>query len=58
MICAYTYSTIGIINPIKKLERLMRSAGEGDLTVKIDIQSKDEIEELEMNKRFKKGFNL
>ncbi|CUU45916.1 methyl-accepting chemotaxis protein [Clostridium beijerinckii] len=46
MICAYTYSTIGIINPIKKLERLMRSAGEGDLTVKIDIQSKDEIEEL------------
>ncbi len=41
MICAYTYSTIGIINPIKKLERLMRSAGEGDLTVKIDIQSKD-----------------
>lgn len=46
MICAYLYSTKGIINPIKKLERLMKRAGEGDLTVKINIKSKDEIEEL------------
>jgi len=46
MICAYFYSTIGIINPIKKLEKLMRRAGEGDLTVNINIKSNDEIEEL------------
>ena len=46
MICAYLYSTLGIINPIKKLEKLMRRAGEGDLTVKINIKSNDEIKEL------------
>lgn len=46
MICAYLYSTRGIINPINKLEKLMKRAGEGDLTVKININSKDEIEEL------------
>ena len=46
MICAYLYSTKGIINPIKKLEKLMKLAGEGDLTVNININSKDEIEEL------------
>ena len=46
MICAYLFSTKGIINPIKKLEKLMRLAGEGDLTVNIDIKSNDEIEEL------------
>ena len=46
MICAYLFSTKGIINPIKKLEKLMRLAGEGDLTVNINIKSNDEIEEL------------
>jgi len=46
MICAYLFSTKGIINPIKKLEKLMRLAGEGDLTVNIDIKSNDEIEQL------------
>ena len=46
MVCAYLYSTMGIINPIKKLEKLMRRAGDGDLTVKINIKSNDEIEEL------------
>ncbi|WP_297428251.1 methyl-accepting chemotaxis protein [Clostridium sp.] len=46
MICAYGYSTKGIINPIKNLEKLMKRAGEGDLTVKVSIHSKDEIEEL------------
>lgn len=46
MACAYLYSTKGIINPIKKLEKLMRQAGDGDLTVHININSKDEIEEL------------
>jgi len=43
---AYLYSTMGIINPIKKLEKLMRQAGDGNLTVHININSKDEIEEL------------
>ena len=46
MICAYLYSTLGIINPIKKLEKLMRRAGNGDLTVNINIKSHDEIKEL------------
>ncbi|OOM80293.1 methyl-accepting chemotaxis protein McpA [Clostridium puniceum] len=46
MACAYLYSTMGIINPIKKLEKLMRQAGDGNLTVRINITSKDEIEEL------------
>ena len=46
MICAYFFSTKSIINPIKKLEKLMKRAGEGDLTVNIDIKSNDEIEEL------------
>ncbi|WP_160686515.1 methyl-accepting chemotaxis protein [Clostridium sp. C2-6-12] len=46
MIGAYLYSTKGIINPIKELEKLMKRAGDGDLTVKISIKSKDEIEEL------------
>jgi len=46
MLCAYLYSTKGIINPIKKIEKLMRLAGDGDLTVKINIKSNDEIQEL------------
>jgi len=46
MICAYIYSTRGIIKPIKKLEKLMRRAGEGDLTVNISIKSNDEIKDL------------
>ena len=46
LIVAYLYCTKDIINPIKKLEKLMKQAGEGDLTVNIDINSKDEIEEL------------
>jgi methyl-accepting chemotaxis protein len=49
MICAYLYSTKGIINPINKLERLMKRAGEGDLTVKMNIDRKDEIAELGMS---------
>lgn len=46
MIGAYLYSTKGIINPIKELEKLMKRAGRGDLTVKIDIKTRDEIEQL------------
>lgn len=44
--CAYLYSTKGIINPINKLEKLMKLAGDGDLTVRIDTDRKDEIGEL------------
>jgi methyl-accepting chemotaxis protein len=46
MVCAYLFSTKVIINPITKLEKLMKRAGEGDLTVSIDIKSNDEIREL------------
>jgi methyl-accepting chemotaxis protein len=46
MLCAYLYSTRGIISPVSKLGQLMKRAGEGDLTVKANINSKDEIEEL------------
>ena len=46
MLCAYVYSTKGIVEPINKLEKLMKLAGEGDLTVKSDATRKDEIGEL------------
>lgn len=46
MICAYLYSKKGIIDPINNLEKLMKCAGEGDLTVKVEVQRKDEIGEL------------
>jgi methyl-accepting chemotaxis protein len=46
MLSAYLFSTIGIINPIKKLEELMKRAGNGDLTVSISINSNDEIKQL------------
>ena len=46
MIVAYLFSTKSIINPIKKLEKLMKRAGDGDLTVSINIKSNDEIGEL------------
>ena len=46
MICSYIYSTKGIINPIKNLQKLMKLAGDGDLRVKSNIKSNDEIGEL------------
>lgn len=46
MICSYIYSTKGIINPIKNLQKLMKLAGEGDLRVKSNIKNNDEIGEL------------
>lgn len=46
MICSYVYSTRGIIKPIKKLEGLMKRAGDGDLRVAAEIKSSDEIGEL------------
>jgi len=46
MVCAYLFSSKSIINPIKKLEKAMKLAGDGDLTVNINIKSNDEIKEL------------
>lgn len=46
MLAAYLFSTKGIINPIKKLEAMMKRAGDGDLTVSVDIRSNDEIKQL------------
>lgn len=46
MIWAYIYLEISISKPIKKLKDLMKLAGDGDLTVKSDIKSNDEIGEL------------
>ncbi|MGE5627236.1 MAG: methyl-accepting chemotaxis protein [Solirubrobacterales bacterium] len=43
---AYFVSSKYIINPIKKLEELMKLAGEGDLTVSVEIKTNDEIKEL------------
>ena len=46
MVCAYLFSSKSIIDPIKKLEKAMKLAGDGDLTVNINIKSNDEIKEL------------
>lgn len=46
MMFSYLFSNQEIINPINKLEKLMKRAGDGDLTVKMEIDRKDEIAEL------------
>lgn len=46
MIISYVYSNKYIINPIKKLENLMKRAGEGDLRVRAEFNINDEIGEL------------
>lgn len=46
MVWAYIYSTKSIVNPIKKMESLMGMAGDGNLTVKSDIKTRDEFGEL------------
>ncbi len=43
---AYLITTKNIIKPIKNLEELMIKAGEGDLTVRANINTKDEIQVL------------
>ncbi len=43
---AYLITTKNIINPIKNLEELMIKAGEGDLTVRANINTNDEIQVL------------
>ncbi|MDF2924083.1 MAG: chemotaxis protein [Paenibacillaceae bacterium] len=46
LLVAYFFTTRNIINPIRKLEKAMALAGEGDLTVHTDIRSKDELQVL------------
>ncbi|MEJ8553173.1 methyl-accepting chemotaxis protein [Tepidibacter sp. Z1-5] len=46
MLLAYLMTTKNIINPIKNLEKLMIKAGEGDLTVRSNITTNDEIQVL------------
>ncbi|MDF2890198.1 MAG: methyl-accepting chemotaxis sensory transducer [Clostridia bacterium] len=46
MLIAYFISTYNIVLPIRKLQRLMSIAGNGDLTVAATITTKDEIGEL------------
>jgi methyl-accepting chemotaxis protein len=43
---SYMLSIKNIINPIKNLENLMTKAGDGDLTVRAEINTKDEIQTL------------
>ncbi|WHH61544.1 methyl-accepting chemotaxis protein [Petroclostridium sp. X23] len=46
MVIAYIIASGNIIRPVRKLQMLMDRAGEGDLTVKSDIRTKDEIQAL------------
>lgn len=46
VLLAYLLSIKNIINPIKHLEQLMTRAGEGDLTVRAQINTGDEIQTL------------
>ncbi|AIQ42287.1 methyl-accepting chemotaxis protein [Paenibacillus sp. FSL R5-0912] len=46
MLAAYFFTTRNIVNPIKKLERAMGLAGDGDLTVHTSIRSGDELQTL------------
>lgn len=46
MLVAYFFTTRNIVNPIKKLEKAMTLAGDGDLTVHTSIKSGDELQTL------------
>jgi methyl-accepting chemotaxis protein len=46
MLVAYFFTTRNIVKPIKKLERAMGLAGDGDLTVHTSIRSGDELQTL------------
>lgn len=46
MILACFFSSRNIINPIKTLESLMIKAGDGDLTVRFNLNTRDEIQVL------------
>lgn len=44
LLIAYIFTVGSITNPLKKLSNQMNLAGEGDLTVKVNINTKDEIQ--------------
>ncbi|MDF2937842.1 MAG: chemotaxis protein [Paenibacillaceae bacterium] len=46
LIMGYLMSEMGIIRPIRKLQKAMSLAGDGDLTVHTSIRSKDEFQQL------------
>jgi len=46
LLLIYFYMSYKIINPIKRIQKLMKAAGNGDLTVEMKIKNKDEIGEL------------
>lgn len=46
ILSSYVFSTRAIVNPIKKIEQLMRLAGDGDLKVNINLRGNDEIKQL------------
>ena len=46
MLIAYFFSSSNIIKPVLQLQALMVRAGEGDLTVKAEIKTKDEMQVL------------
>lgn len=43
---AFFVSAKTMVNPIKKIQSLMARAGDGDLTVSVDVNTHDEIEDL------------
>jgi methyl-accepting chemotaxis protein len=46
MVIAYLFTTRNIINPVKKLQKQMDLAGQGDLTAHIELKTGDEIQAL------------
>lgn len=46
LVLGYFMSEMGVIRPIRKLQKAMAAAGDGDLTVHTDIRSKDEFQQL------------
>jgi methyl-accepting chemotaxis protein len=46
LLLGYLMSEMGVIRPIRKLQKAMAQAGDGDLTAHTSIRSKDEFQEL------------
>lgn len=46
LVAGYLMSELGVIRPIRRLQKAMALAGDGDLRVHTDIRSKDEFQQL------------
>lgn len=46
LVLGYLMSEMGVIRPIRKLQKAMALAGDGDLTIHTEIRSKDEFQQL------------